>query len=283
MFALDARLANGFTQGLLAAVNPCGFVLLPTYLLYFLGMENLRPGAERTSITRALAVSLSVSGGFMSVFVVIGVITKWSTTWFMDKAPYLSLVMGLGLVALGIAMLFGYRLPFTTPKLDIGKRDRSVRSMYVFGIAYAIASLGCTLPGFMSVVLGGVTTDGLLTGAAGVGLYGLGMALLVSGLTITLAMANTALLKTLRKGMEWFEYIAGVFVLLTGMYLSYYWYNGIRDKTGTSSVISGTTSWQESLSRFIQRNQTTIVALSSIVIAAAVGFAIFNKQRRQPG
>ncbi len=283
MFALDARLANGFTQGLLAAVNPCGFVLLPTYLLYVLGMENLRPGAERTSITRALAVSLSVSGGFMSVFVVIGVITKWSTTWFMDKAPYLSLVMGLGLVALGIAMLFGYRLPFTTPKLDIGKRDRSVRSMYVFGIAYAIASLGCTLPGFMSVVLGGVTTDGLLTGAAGVGLYGLGMALLVSGLTITLAMANTALLKTLRKGMEWFEYIAGVFVLLTGMYLSYYWYNGIRDKTGTSSVISGTTSWQESLSRFIQRNQTTVVVLSSIVIAAAVGFAVFNKQRRQPG
>ncbi len=45
------------------------------------------------------------------------------------------------------------------------------------------------------------------------------MALLVSGLTITLAVANTALLKTLRKGMEWFEYIAGVFVLLTGMYL----------------------------------------------------------------
>jgi UDP-N-acetylmuramyl pentapeptide phosphotransferase/UDP-N-acetylglucosamine-1-phosphate transferase len=83
--------------------------------------------------------------------------------------------------------------------------------------------------------------------------------------------------------MEWFEYIAGVFVLLTGMYLSYYWYNGIRDKTGTSSVISGTTSWQESLSRFIQRNQTTVVVLSSIVIAAAVGFAVFNKQRRQPG
>ena len=160
IIALDPRLANGFTQGLLAAINPCGFVLLPTYLLYFLGMENLRPGAEKTSITRALAVSLSVSGGFMSVFIVIGVITKWSTRWFMDKAPYLSLVMGLGLVVLGIAMLFGYRLPFTTPKLDVGKRDRSVRSMYVFGIAYAIASLGCTLPGFISVVLGGVNPSG---------------------------------------------------------------------------------------------------------------------------
>ena len=281
IFALDARLANGFTQGLLAAVNPCGFVLLPTYLLYFLGMENLRPGAERTSISRALAVSLSVSGGFMSVFIVIGVITKWSTRWFMDKAPYLSLVMGLGLVVLGIAMLFGYRLPFTTPKLDIGKRDRSVRSMYVFGIAYAIASLGCTLPGFISVVLGGVTArgGGILTGVAGVALYGVGMALLVSGLTITLAVANTALLRVLRKGMEWFEYIAGVFVLLTGMYLAYYWYTGIKDDTGTPGVISGAESWQTSLSSFIRRNQSPIVVLSSLVIAAAIGFAILNKRR----
>ena len=282
IIALDPRLANGFTQGLLAAINPCGFVLLPTYLLYFLGMENLRPGAEKTSITRALAVSLSVSGGFMSVFIVIGVITKWSTRWFMDKAPYLSLVMGLGLVVLGIAMLFGYRLPFTTPKLDVGKRDRSVRSMYVFGIAYAIASLGCTLPGFISVVLGGVTTNGVLAGAAGIALYGLGMALLVSGLTITLAVANTALLKVLRKGMEWFEYVAGVFVLLTGMYLAYYWYTGIKDDTGTPGVISGAESWQTTLSSFIRRNQSMVVLLSSLVIAAAIGFAILNKRRHHP-
>ena len=60
IIAFDGRIPLSFTYGLLAAVNPCGFVLLPTYLLYFLGMENLRPGAERTSVRRALAVSLSV-------------------------------------------------------------------------------------------------------------------------------------------------------------------------------------------------------------------------------
>ncbi len=280
ILALDPRLANGFTQGLLAAINPCGFVLLPTYLLYFLGMENLRPGAEKTSISRALAVSLSVSGGFMSVFIVIGVITKWSTRWFMDKSPYLSLVMGLGLVVLGIAMLFGYRLPFTTPKLDVGERDRSVRSMFVFGIAYAVASLGCTLPGFISVVLGGVTTNGIVQGSLGVALYGLGMALLVSGLTITLAVANTAMLRWLRRGMEWFEYVAGVFVLLTGMYLAYYWYHDLDSGSGSSDVIDKAQSWQVSLRDFVRDNQDAIVWLSSLLIVAAVGFAIWNKRRR---
>ena len=123
MFALDARFATSFSAGLLAAVNPCGFVLLPTYLLYFLGMENLRPGAERSSIGRALAVSLSVSAGFISVFIVIGTLAKVGAGWFVDNTPYVSLVIGLLLVVLGTAMLFGYRLPFTTPKLDVEQRD----------------------------------------------------------------------------------------------------------------------------------------------------------------
>ena len=63
-------------------------------------------------------------------------------------------------------MLFGYRLPFTTPKLDVGERDRTVRSMFVFGIAYAVASIGCTIARFTAVVLGSFSTDGLGTGIA---------------------------------------------------------------------------------------------------------------------
>lgn len=277
--ALDARFATSFTAGLLAAVNPCGFVLLPTYLLYFLGMENLRPGAERTSVARALKVSLSVSAGFMSVFIIIGTISKWATKWFMQKAPYVSLVIGVLLIVLGVAMLFGYRLPFTTPKLDITQRDRSVRSMFVFGIAYAIASIGCTIGPFIGVVLGGVTTSGVATGIAAIGLYGLGMALLVSGLTVTLALANTAVLRVLRKGMQWFEYIAGVFVLLTGLYLTWYWYTDLRDTS--SGVVNGAVSWQERVSNLIQRNQTLVVTIAIVAVVTAVGWSVALRRRSE--
>ena len=279
MLALDARFATSFTAGLVAAVNPCGFVLLPTYLLYFLGMENLRPGAEKTSVTRALKVSLSVSAGFMSVFLVIGIITKWATHWFTQKAPYISLVIGVLLVVLGLAMLFGYRLPFTTPKLDIGKRDRSVRSMFVFGIAYAIASIGCTIGPFIGVVLGGVTTSGIATGIAAIVLYGIGMALLVSGLTVTLALANTAVLRVLRKSMQWFEYVAGVFVLLTGLYLTWYWYTDLRDTS--SSVVTGAVSWQERLSNLIQRNQSLVVTLAIALVVVAVGWSVALRRHHE--
>lgn len=201
MIAFDPRLATSFTAGLLASINPCGFVLLPTYLLYFLGMEGQRTTRERSSIPRALAVSLAVSAGFMTVFVAIGTITKIGTGWFLDKSPWISLAVGLGLVVLGIAMLFGYRLPFTAPRLDVGGRDRSVVSMYVFGITYAVCSIGCTLGPFIAIVLGGVTTGGFVKGIAAIGLYGLGMALVVSSLTVALAFANTTMLRILRRGI----------------------------------------------------------------------------------
>ena len=43
MIALEGNFAYSFILGVLAAVNPCGFVLLPTYLMFFLGLEGSRP------------------------------------------------------------------------------------------------------------------------------------------------------------------------------------------------------------------------------------------------
>jgi cytochrome c-type biogenesis protein len=280
VISFDARLATSFSQGLLAAINPCGFVLLPTYLVYFLGMENLRPGAERASVLRALKVSLAVSAGFMSVFVVIGALTKLSTNFFVENAQWVALVIGVGLVVFGIATVFGYRLPFTTPKLDIGERDRSVRSMYVFGLAYAVASIGCTVPGFTAVVLGSFSTDGLTKGIFAIALYGVGMALVVTGLTVTLALANTALLRILRRGMAWFEQLAGILLILTGMYLCWYWYSSITDGTG-GRVVAKATGWNDKLVTFVQDHQAAVVWGGVIVIVAAVVTA-FTLPRKEP-
>ena len=108
MIAFDGRLATSFSAGLLAAVNPCGFVLLPTYLLYFLGIENLRPGAQRSSVRRALAVSLAVSAGFMTVFVIIGTIVKLSSNWLVAKSSWLSLAFGILLMFCGLAYVIFY-------------------------------------------------------------------------------------------------------------------------------------------------------------------------------
>jgi len=81
----------------------------------------------------------------------------------------------------------------------------------------------------------------------------------------------------LRRGMSWFEYVAGVFVLLTGLYLTWYWYTDITNKS--SGVVTGAVSWQERLTRFVERNQTAVVVCASLVVAVAIGLSLMMKRR----
>jgi cytochrome c-type biogenesis protein len=276
------RLWLSFGAGLLAAVNPCGFVLLPTYLMYYLGLSG-RPGESSSrdgAVSRALVVSLSLSAGFMSVFLVVGSISRLFTDWINQNAKYVSLVIGLALVVLGVAMLFGYRLPLTTPKLDVGGRakDRTLFSMFLFGVAYAVASIGCTIGPFSGVVLGTIDTSGFGAGLLAIVLYGGAMSLLVTALTVSLAVAQGGLLRVLRKGMTYVETASAVVMILSGLYLAWYWFNDIRqnlDDDLTGSVVG----WQESLASWIDGNRAPLAVVFGAVVLAALGVTIAHRRR----
>ena len=268
------NLSYSFIVGMVATVNPCGFVLLPTYLMYFLGVSNSSAGAQRASIGRALVVSLAVSGGFLGVFLVVGTITRFFTDWVAANAKYATAVIAVVFIVLGIAMLFGYKLPISTPKLDAGGRDRTVRSMFVYGVAYAVASIGCTLPLFISAILfGAAKREGYLAGVANVVAYGLGMTLVVTALTVALAFANLRLLKLLRSGMQYVESVAGAFVLLAGIYLLYYfWQVDVRERT--DPITGAVQRWQNEISNFLNDHWQPVAAVLVLVVGAAVVVSI---------
>jgi len=186
-----------FIRGMVAAVNPCGFILLPTYLMYFLGLQGAMPGSQRATMRRAVIVSAAVSTGFLSVFLIAGVISYNFTSWINENAKYATGAIGVALLVLGVAMVFGYKLPFMTPRIDAGGDGprQTVGAMFVYGIAYAVASIGCTIGLFIATVFSTTRRDGLVSGVGNMLAYGAGMALLVSALTIALASANTGLLR----------------------------------------------------------------------------------------
>jgi cytochrome c biogenesis protein CcdA len=212
---------------MVAAVNPCGFILLPTYLMYFLGLHGAMPGSQRATMRRAVTVSAAVSAGFLSVFLVAGVVSYHFTNWINENAKYATGAIGAALLVLGIAMLFGYKLPFMTPRIDGGGEGgpgQTVSAMFVYGIAYAVASIGCTIGLFIATVFSTTRRDGIVSGVGNMLAYGAGMALLVSALTIALASANTGLLKVLRGSLQYVDRIAAGFVVLSGVYLLWYFY-----------------------------------------------------------
>ncbi|MEL6894150.1 MAG: cytochrome c biogenesis protein CcdA [Actinomycetota bacterium] len=258
-----------FVAGMLAAVNPCGFVLLPTYLMYFLGVSNgegAEPMPQRQALRRALKVSAALSAGFMVVFVIAAGLANYFTNWLTANAKFATGFFGVALLALGIAMLFGYKLPFMTPSINQGEKDQTFRSMFVYGMAYAIASLGCTIGFFISAVFAtsrvGGPWDGITNGVA----YAAGMAMLVGGLTVALAFANNGLLKLLRRGLQYMDRIAAAFVLISGAYLLWYFYWVDLREEG-DAITDWVAELQASINNSISNNQWAVtVTLFSLFL-----------------
>ncbi len=265
-----------FIRGLVAAVNPCGFILLPTYLMYFLGVQGAAPGTQRASVRRALLVSAALSTGFLLVFFIAGLISYNFTSWINENSKYATGGIGVALVVLGAAMLFGYKLPFMTPQIKAGGKDRTVRSMFVFGVAYAVASIGCTIGLFIATVFSTTSREGVVQGVGNVVAYGAGMALLVSALTVALAFANTSLLKFLRSGLQYVDRIAAAFVVLSGLYLLWYFY-----WVDLREVGDPITDWaferQADATTFLNDNWQTVGIVLAAVVVAAIAFVAIRK------
>ncbi|MEI7507396.1 MAG: cytochrome c biogenesis protein CcdA, partial [Actinomycetes bacterium] len=200
------------------------------------------------------------------------------TDWLNQNAKYVALLIGFALVILGIAMLFGYRLPFSTPKLETGKRDQTVVSMYVFGVAYAIASIGCTLGPFSATVLGTIDTDGFFQGVIAVVLYGVAMSLLITTLTVTLALAQGGLLKSLRTGMKYVEIASAIVMILSGLYLTWYWFNDIRDKYD-DNLTGRVLNWQERIAQYIDDNRLVLAIVFAIIVGVALTYTVVSRRR----
>ena len=158
----SASLTFAFTAGLVATINPCGFAMLPAYLSYFLGTEEAEALNEKTGIVRAIITGLTVSSGFVAVFSIIGVLVSAGLSAVRQVVPWLTIFIGCALIALGIAFIFGYRLRIFLPNFREGPNNRNLKSLFLFGVSYAIASISCGLPTFIVVV--STSTSNFTTG-----------------------------------------------------------------------------------------------------------------------
>lgn len=277
---MGPKLALAFSAGMVATVNPCGFALLPAYLSYFLGLDD-RPagdaGATRAPVIRALAVSAAVTGGFVAVFAVMGF--GWSSLSGVigQRLPYFTAVVGVVLVALGIAMLRGFEPVLRLPMLNLSSEGRELGSMFLYGISYAIASLSCTIPIFIGIVSTTLERDSFLEGVATFVAYGLGMGMTLSILTIGVALAKQGVLRTFRRLLPHMEKISGAFLIVAGLFVAYYAWIEIGElRSGSSSpVVDWARDAQSAMQRWVEDVGGGRLALgAAIVIAAAVAITV---------
>ena len=217
-----------FIAGMVASINPCGFLMLPSYAAFYLaGGEGDRESAPQGSdrAIRALFPGAMVTLGFIAVFGSAGVVVSVGGRWLLRLFPWGTLLIGGGLVLAGLWLLLpGRALGIAAATRVRVVRGRSPTSLFAFGIAYGIASLGCTLPIFLAVVGTSLGGDDLFMGAVKFLNYALGMGLVLTVVTLAMAYSGSALNGLLRKAMPVVERLGSVFLLFAGAYLIYYWY-----------------------------------------------------------
>lgn len=276
--SVDADVGLSFLRGMFAAINPCGFVLLPTYLAYFLGAESAAgPSPHRASLRRALLVGAAVSSGFLAVFVTVGVVASGVHAWVIDQSRYVTLALGVGFVVAGTAILAGFRPRFGLRLGSPSIRDRTVSTMFGYGVAYAIASLGCTMPVFIPVVS---SPRGAVGSAVNVAMYAAGMSLLVVALTVSLAVANQFMLRALRSVMRHADVVAGALMVMSGLYLV--WYFVVVDvQQDSDAVIAAMSRWQTRAAGQLNDHWQPIAAILAVVVATALGVVWMGRRPRR--
>lgn len=275
---INAPLAIAFGSGMLATVNPCGFAMLPAYLGYFLGLDA-HDRDVRSSVGRSLGVGLSVSAGFLAVFSLVGLAIYHLSASIDRWTPWATIVIGVGLVLLGIAMLRGFEPVVALPKLNRGGRERTGQSMFVFGISYAIASISCALPLFTGAVAGTFRRENLASSVAVFIAYSLGMTLVLLALTVSMGMARQSIVRWLRRALPYVSRASGGLLVVAGAYLAHYgWYEmRVRDGRATgSAAVDLVTGWSDSIARWVNDVGPSRLGLLLALALAAVLTATFG-------
>lgn len=270
MEALPLALA----AGMLAAVNPCGFALLPAYLGIF--VLDDRPG-RAAAVGRALRATAAMTLGFAGVFALFGLAILPVAASVTAHLPWFTVVLGVVLALAGAWVLAGRSLP-SLPVPRVRRRGREARpvsdslpSMAGFGASYAVASLGCTIAPFLAVVVAAFRVESAAEGAALFLAYAAGMGLVVGAAAVAVALARRSLLDRVRSVGRVLPRLAGALLLVAGAYVA--WYGAwelrvLHTGAGSDPVVEAAAELQQWLADGVGRLGWPVFAGALVVLIA---------------
>lgn len=212
-----------FSAGAAAFLNPCGFAMLPTYVSHYIGRKESGSGNVASGVFKGLGLGAISTLGFISVFALSGVLLSMLGTVLVRYVPWLTIIIGFILVIMGLTLISGRSIHFSQiHRLNINPVQKGSGSFFLFGVAYAIASLSCTIPLFLLVVFQAVSTGGFISGIVIFFSYALGMGVMMTILSVALGASKEVMTNYLKRIMPHINRIGSLIIILTGIYLIYY-------------------------------------------------------------
>lgn len=274
------ELTLALVAGMLATVNPCGFAMLPGYLALVVAGTDTTSRSAR--VGRALVASGLMTAGFVAVFALFGLLSVPIASAAQQYLPIVTIVIGLALLVMGALLLAGKEIFLLLPKPTRGAPTTRITSMLGYGIAFAVASLSCTIGPFLAVAGVALRGGDLGSGLSAFLAYALGMGLVVAVLAVAAALASTTATTGIRRLLPYVGRIGGVLLVITGAYVGYYGSYELRlyhaGGDATDPIVDAAARVQGTLSDWLH-TIGPIPLLSTLVVLT--GAAVLLRHRRR--
>lgn len=226
----DVPVAFAFGAGMVAAFNPCGAAMLPAYIGYQLSGEA-ETSDPMMAVLRGFYLGGIVTAGFVILSLAVGLIVTVGGDAIFTAVPFAGLGVGILITLLGIWMLISkWHMGIWMATRLHPSAERSARGVFLFGIVYGISSLGCAFPVFLAAVgiLAGqrLAELDILASLLRFASYGLGMGMVLTGITIGVVFFREAVAQMLRMLFPYVNIAGNLALVVAGMYLIWYWVFG---------------------------------------------------------
>ena len=216
-------LGYAFSAGMVASVNPCGILMLPSYVLQQIRDEGDQASAGQR-VGRALGLAVAVTSGFLVVFASVGGVIALGGQWLVTVFPYLGVIVGVALIGLGVwTLVTDQTLGIVAGRRMQARSEQGLRPAFAFGIAYAAGSLSCTLPIFLVVVGTSLAGTGPVASYWQFVGYALGRGTIIVAVTLGAVLFRRAVTRWLRLIAPYIHRVGALFLVGAGVYLVYYW------------------------------------------------------------
>jgi cytochrome c biogenesis protein CcdA len=266
--------------GALSTINPCGFAMLPAYLSFYVGADEDQLPSAPTRMAQGLLTGLMVTAGFLLVFGIVGLPITYGATKIVRLIPFAGIALGVALMVFGIATLLGRKISMTIANPVKPGQSKQPKTMFVFGIGYGIASLGCTLPVFLAVVGASLATQGTGSALIVLAAYGVGMAIMLVLFSTGAALVRDGLVRGVRKMMPYMHWITGAMLTFAGVYLTYYWARvkfGSAATLGDDPIVGFVGDFTAAIERVAGSYGQAIVLTAGVIVAAIVIAVVWRR------
>lgn len=265
-----------FVAGVVAALNPCGFVMLPGYL----GLVAGGWGSAR-SLARALTAAAAMAVGFMTVFGGFALLAISVAEVLQRVLPYLTVLVGAAMVWIGGRQLRGRSAGLPGLRLPTwGAPTGTLRSMIGYGMIYALVSLTCTIAPFIAVTGIGLRSPGHAWTAFVA--YGAGFATLVAAVAVAGALTGSVVMTRLRRWARFVPRAGALLLIVAGVYVAYYGVYEIRLRgtVGSDRIIAAAQQVQAALAGWAYQAASSPVGVLVAVLLAVAAVALAGRAVR---